>query len=459
MKNLLEHVEQSIRERKLFRPGEKILVAVSGGLDSMVLLHLLHGLAPRIGCKLCVAHFNHQLRGRSSAADERFVRNTAAELGLPIQVGSGAVKAVAQRRGTSIEMSARELRHRFLAQAAQRVNCSTVAVAHHADDQVELFLIRLLRGAGGDGLAGMKWRSTSPADRRVRVVRPLLDVARETLAQFAEERRIRYREDASNASRDILRNRVRHDLLPQLRRRFQPALNRTILRMMDIVGADAEVALETARAWLRTKTGARRLAGQSVGLQRRVIQIQLQQQNIEADFDLIELLRSSRGQPVTVAPGVRVQCDEAGRVSRVAPVSTSFRRQRAAVGLQGASGRLEFNGTQISWRKVAGRGTSFGKPIGGRETFDADRVGARIILRHWRAGDRFQPIGMTVAAKLQDWFTNRKIARERRRELIVATTVRGKIFWVEGERIGEQYKLTTATRRRLIWRWKRGKTT
>jgi tRNA(Ile)-lysidine synthase len=120
---------------------------------------------------------------------------------------------------------------------------------------------------------------------------------------------------------------------------------------------------------------------------------------------------------------------------------------------------LEFSGAQISWRKVADRGASFGKPMAGQETFDADLVGVRIILRHWRAGDRFQPIGMAVAVKLQDWFTNRKIARERRRELIVATTARGKIFWVEGERIGEQYKLTTATRRRLIWRWKRGKTT
>jgi tRNA(Ile)-lysidine synthase len=456
MKNLLEHVEQSIRQRKLFRPGEKILVAVSGGLDSMVLLHLLHKLAAQFGWKLFAAHFNHQLRGRASDADERFVRKTADALDLPFKAGRGAVKALAKKRGLSIEMAARELRHEFLAQTAARWKCRVVAVAHHADDQVELFFLRLLRGAGSDGLAGMKWHSVSPANKRVRIARPLLDVTKEALEQFTRENGVRFREDASNASRDFLRNRVRHELLPLLRRRFQPAVDRAILRLMEIVGADADIANEAASGWFKLESSKRRFAEQPVGIQRRIIQFQLRELEINADFELIESLRSLPGRVMTVHPGLCVRCDAVGNISRVSAKNRGFQCMQADVELRGKSGLLEFDRTKIRWLRGTCRGNSLGHRVPNREIFDADRVGTHIILRHWRAGDRFQPIGMAAAVKLQDWFTNRKISRERRRELIVATTAQGKIFWVEGERIGEQSKLTTATRRRLIWRWKRG---
>jgi len=458
MKSLREQIEQTIRRRKLLRKRERILVAVSGGLDSMVLLHLLQQLAPDFGWRLCVAHFNHQLRGRASEADERFVRKAAATLGLPVRIGRGAVSSVAKQQGLSLEMAARELRHKFLAQAARRLKCRTIAVAHHADDQVELFLLRLLRGAGGDGLAGMKWQSVSPADQRLQIVRPLLDLTKETLEQHARAEQIRHREDVSNASGDMLRNRLRHELLPLLRRRFQPALNRTILRLMDIVGADAEVVNEAARSWLKAKDPAQRLAEQAVGLQRRVIQLQLQHQRIEADFDLIELLRSSPGRPVTVAANLRIRCDDRGRVSRVVAAPASFQRGRKVLWLIGATGDSSFDGASIIWRKRTQRGMDLPKHFLG-ELFDADQVGSTIVLRHWQAGDRFQPIGLGAAVKLQDWFTNRKIPAGLRRRLIVATTARGEIFWIEGQRIGERFKLTPDTRHRLDWRWERAQTT
>ena len=128
-----------------------------------------------------------------------------------------------------------------------------VALAHHADDQVELFFLRLLRGAGGEGLAGMKWRSPSPVDGKITLVRPLLDATKAELREFARENKIRFREDATNARLDLPRNRVRNELLPLLRRRYQPALTRTILRLMEIVGAEAEVVGEMARQWLDSR--------------------------------------------------------------------------------------------------------------------------------------------------------------------------------------------------------------
>ena len=174
MSEFLQRTESEIQNRQLLSRGQKILVAVSGGADSVVLLHTLHSLAPQSAWKISVAHFNHQLRGRASDADEKLVRATAKKLRLKFFGGGAAVKAFAAQSKLSVEMAARKLRHEFLAKVAREQEISTIALAHHADDQVELFFLRLLRGAGGEGLAGMKWKSPSPADKKITLVRPLL---------------------------------------------------------------------------------------------------------------------------------------------------------------------------------------------------------------------------------------------------------------------------------------------
>jgi tRNA(Ile)-lysidine synthase len=429
------------------------LVAVSGGADSIVLLHLLHALAAQRGWKLFVVHFNHQLRGRSSDADERLVRKTAAALDLPFVVGTGPVGALAQERGQSIEMVARELRHAFIARTARRLRIRTVALAHHADDQVELFFLRLLRGAGGEGIAGMKWCSPSPANSKVQIVRPLLNVSRADLEQFARENKICFREDASNASHDFLRNRIRHELLPLLRGRFQPALNQTVLRLMEIVGAEAQFAEAAAHAWLTNPHPS--FENLAIPVARRVLQLQLQRHKVRPDFDLIESLRLSPDKPVALSPVATVARDVAGRVS-VCPISSPvFNRSRYVVELQGREGQGSFGGLRFRWRIINRRGTTLPRRARNSEILDVDRVGRRIALRHWQPGDRFQPIGLPGSVKLQDWFTNQKIPRRRRRELVVAITERGDVFWIEDQRIGENFKLTQETKRRLIWRWGR----
>jgi tRNA(Ile)-lysidine synthase len=453
VKRLLEHVAGSIRTRKLWRKGGRVLVAVSGGVDSMVLLHVLVKLKAEFGTKLLVAHFNHQLRGRESDADERFVRQTAAKLGLPFHAGRGQVKSHAAEQGISVEMAARELRHAFLAQTAVALKCPVLATAHHADDQVETFFLRLLRGSGGEGLAGMKWISASPANRRVQIVRPLLDVAKEELELFAKANRLEFRNDASNASHDILRNRVRHELLPLLRAKFQPALNRTVLRVMDLVSADAEAVAQIASAWRPDQATADGWAKLPVAGQRRVLQQQLLQMKIPADFELIETLRLHSGKKVNCEAGGQLVRDVTGRVQLLGVVvAVEFRSAERKLNLRRQK-TVRFGGLQLAWQMANGTGRVIKSGAVGLEQFDADAVGDNIVLRHWRPGDRFQPIGMKSAVKLQDWFTNLKLPPERRRELVVACGRDGEIFWIEGQRIGERFKLRKSTERTLIWRW------
>lgn len=355
-------------------------------------------------------------------------------------------------------MAARDVRHEFLARTALRLGIRSIALAHHADDQVELFFLRLFRGSGADGLGGMRWRGRSPSHRDVVIVRPLLDLQKTDLRAWAKDEGVRYREDASNASRDIERNRIRHELLPLLRRRFQPALQRTVARVMDMARMDSECLNALAERFLDSKRKS--FSRLPVALQRRCIQLQLQRSNIRAEYELVERLRTGGGKQVMVSEAKILALDRNGRleVKQAAEIPRrSIEANSAAMGmkLDVESGAGRFGGLAFRWRvERAGRGVPSKK--GTRtEFFDADRLGLRIILRQWRAGDRMQPIGMASSVKLQDLFTNLKIPRGERHKLVILTTRSGEVVWVEGMRISERFKLQSGTTRRLRWQWKR----
>jgi tRNA(Ile)-lysidine synthase len=450
--NLVDHIEESIINRRLFQRGQSILVAVSGGLDSMVLLHVLHRLSGKYKWRLTVAHFNHQLRGRSSDADERMVRRATAELKLLIVVGRAAVRQFAARHGLSVEMAARQLRHEFLARTAKRRKVWTVAMAHHADDQVELFFLRMLRGAGGEGLAGMKWAGDSPVDPTVKLVRPLLDLDKAELTAFARQQRIEFREDASNRAIQFQRNRIRHELIPLLRKTYQPALGRTILRLMEIVGEEAAFVKQTAQRWLKHKRHSAFLR-LPVAVQRQVIQLQLLELGVVADFDLTVKLFKAADQVIAVNPQLSVYRDSSGRVHSRKAETAGFIDEQSTLDLAEGKGTHVFDRLNIRWQIQPPRGLRSTKANAPCEYFDAGKVGSPILLRHWRPGDRFQPIGMPSPVKMQDLFTNLKIPRHERRRLVVAASGSGELFWVEGVRISELFKLDKQTIQVLKWEW------
>lgn len=235
-------VANAIRERNLAAPGDCLIVAVSGGADSVALLDLLATL-PCYSFRLIVAHLNHLLRGPESDGDERFVDELAAGYQLPCAIRRVDVRSLANQQRQSLEEAGREARYAFFEELRQRHQAAAIAIAHHADDQAETLLLRLLRGAGTSGLSAMAHRSAR------KVIRPLLGISKLELHGYLQERGLAYRDDASNQDHSFLRNRIRHELLP-LMASYNPAINERLAATADLLAED-ELLLDqlTRQAW------------------------------------------------------------------------------------------------------------------------------------------------------------------------------------------------------------------
>ena len=433
--------------------GGRLLVGVSGGLDSMVLLQLLHGL-PGGRLALGVVHVNHGLRGPESLADERLVRNMARGMKLAFFLHHPPVRRIAATEGISLEMAARDARHQAFVSTAKEWGCGACALAHHRNDQVELFLLRLLRGAGAGGLGGMEPKSPSAYSKDLMLVRPLLEFDREELAAYAREKHVLYREDSSNLDEGIPRNRIRRRVIPLLRE-MQPALGEVMARSMELLRAEDAATAGAARDWLEahTRTSFEALP---LALRRHVVRRQLFDAGVTPDFDLVETLLGSPGMVVNGPDGSRWELSAKGDL-REAPVEKGDyleARRELDLAVDGLTG--EFEGGHYDLREVKRPARLQIKQVGDCEYFDADRLSGRLVLRHWQPGDRYRPIGMTGTAKLQDIFVNTGVPREERRTRAVLADAGGEIIWVEGLRIGDFAKVRQETRRMLCWSWRRG---
>ena len=224
-------LRDTFRHWQLWKPAEPVLLAVSGGVDSMVLADLLQRLSPAIRPALTLAHFNHRLRGRASDADERLVARQARIWGIPVVVG----RAPRWKSKENLQERARTLRYTFLRKTVRRLGIRTIVTAHHADDQAETFLIRWIQGSGLKGLAGIP---VVREEQGLRIVRPLLGINKREILGYAKHHKIPYREDASNLTTDYLRNRVRK-ILRSLQK-LNPSLARTASRNAVLLRADEE---------------------------------------------------------------------------------------------------------------------------------------------------------------------------------------------------------------------------
>ena len=349
-------------------------------------------------------------------------------------------------------MVARRLRHRFLAATAAREGIHTLAMAHHADDQAELLLIRLLRGAGSEGLAGMTWKGPSPVSTDLTLVRPLLRCSREDLLRFATDKGIAFREDSSNSDRSILRNRIRHELLPLLEREFNPGIRGVLGRTAELLGDEAEHLVTEATLW-RGSPEPTPFASLSPALQRWVLRQELWELGHDVGFDQLERLRL--GKAATLPRGVDMKRRASAGLA-LRQTAGEFSTGRAKVSLA-RSGSQRLGDVRLEWRRIARRtGDTLPPSFPGSECLDAKLVGASVVFRHWRPGDRFQMLGRKQPSKLQDLFVNRKVPASIRRRLVIGETSSGEIFWVEGLPPGEAFKVTPATRSILSLKARRG---
>jgi tRNA(Ile)-lysidine synthase len=306
----------SLRNFPIDRP---YLVGVSGGRDSVVLLHQLVEMGYG---KLRVCHLNHQLRGRSSDADARFVRKLAEQYGLRSEIGSSDVRALAARKGESIELAAREARYRFFAQVARRRRCSTIFLAHHADDLVETLLINLFRGTGLAGLAGMREVSERTiSGLRMTIVRPLLAIWRSDIDACVKNRKLEYRDDATNRDLEPLRNRIRLRALPYLERTLGRNIKMSLWRTAQIA-AEEEGLLESllpALADIEDSLDLKPLRTTGLALQRRTLREWLRKQGVSnIGFEVVERVRAlvdvESGPAKTNLPGDKHARRRAGKL-------------------------------------------------------------------------------------------------------------------------------------------------
>lgn len=457
---MLRAVQQTIIGRGLLRRGDHILIAVSGGADSVALTYALHYLRRRAGLTLTLAHLNHRIRGQEADRDAHFVRDLAWRLGLPCVQAEIDVPRRARSSGISLEMAAREARYDFLARVARDVGATCIATAHTADDQVETVILKLARGAGAQGLAGIPYEASLDG---VRIIRPLRDVSHDDATRFLRRHRLKWREDSTNRDLQYLRNRVRHEVLPMLESRLNPAIRQAILRTGEVIREENAWLNAHARKVLRMCAArepagglsARAVARHAPALRRRVIRLWLADAGMNPDridFDAVEsvdrLLADARGTRRAQLPDGRV----VARRYDVLTVHRALARRKAGP----FRARVAVPGETVlpdaGLRVITMRGRGIIRQVGGRAgDIPAEAsLGIRaassepLVVRSWRKGDRIRPFGFTGSRKLQDVFVDQKVPRDRRGAVPVFECA-GEIVWVPGYRVARGWEVRDAS--------------
>jgi tRNA(Ile)-lysidine synthase len=444
---IARRVLETIRRHALLGRGDRVVVALSGGSDSVALLRVLAELESMGELEVAaVAHLNHGLRD-SAHRDEQFCRGLAHGLGVPFRSDLIDVRGRAERDRTSIEAAGRRARYELFERVADEVGAQAIATGHTQDDQAETFLLRLLRGAGPRGLAGIHPRAG-------RVVRPLLELGRHELRVYLRDVGQPFCEDESNADITIPRNRVRHELLPWLEERFSPGIRAVLAREAAIAREDEDrlerEAIDLAGSIvLSNRDGeivgvdARALGALHPALAVRVARLALERGapgrfvGFEHIQRLLELARREPGHGALSLPGQHVVRQGDRLVwsrARVEPFSNSF---RVSLSIPGEV-LLEPQGWAVAAECVTEPGSD-----PGRLAVQVQGPALPLTVRSRTPGDRIKPRGMGGRSKkLQDFLVDRKIGRELRDSLPLVVDATDRIVWVVGEAVSEDFRVT-----------------
>ena len=462
---LIDQIVRTVQERRLFGPGQHLLVAVSGGPDSIALLSLLSELAPRWRLTLTAVHFNYGLRGGESDGDEEFVSSFCRGRNIPLIVRRPVLAK--QRGASSLQGLARWARYEAMKSLVHELPADKIVTGHTANDQAETMLLWMLRGAGVTGLAGM------PFVRERIIVRPLLKTTREDILAYLKQEGLSYRQDSSNLSPLYRRNRVRRDLLPVMED-ITPGIVRLLERQAEVLRADdaylEQVVHDLYRSLVTVDArGDQRFARQAVAalpdaLKRRLVRLMLRSidperrppglRSVESVLRFVSG-RSRGGMRISLRGAELIRDPE--RVVVVRRGGASDRDGRSAIVQPmplSVPSTVYWPGTaqEIHVQEMTKQEAEplLKQRTRDRAVFDMSRLSSPLILRPWRAGDRIHPRGMGgKSKKLQDLFTDLKLTREERSRIPLLAAPEG-ILWVVGRREDERFVVRKSTARCLV---------
>lgn len=466
MRFLEEHTLKQLKALDLLMPGDMLVVAVSAGSDSVALLHLLAALIAELEIRLCAVYVDHGLRPAEAVAETKLVEKIAAQLGASFRTGAVQARKYSDEHGVSLEAAARQLRYDFLEQVADELSAAGIAVAHTADDQAEEVLLRLIRGSGRNGLAGM-----SAVNYR-RIIRPLLQIPKAQLLDYLDHRNIPFLEDSSNAERNFLRNRVRLDLLPYLEENFNPAIRQTLLRTANILRGEEELLDKLAGDLYRQaisvdginetlQADTKTVLTSHPALARRVVEQILIALGSKPSFQHIDKLlelasRGDNGNELHLPKGLRVVKKDTilefsyplgrnhHRASLAASKKLSFEKILEGPGNWpikelGITLKVEITRQQPDSNELV-------KTDG--DYLDMTELEFPLIVRSIQPGDRFHPLGSPGSRKVADFLSDCKVSREKRCQVPILTN-NDNIIALIGLRIDHRYRLVDNTKKVL----------
>lgn len=480
MKTLAQSVLEFIRRHELLKAGDRVGIAVSGGADSVALLRLTLELRQELGIVLSVVHFNHQLRGAESDGDERFVAELARQHNLEFHHGSGDVRSHATEKHLSLEAAARALRYNYFRCLLNDGTLTRIATAHTLDDQAETVLLRVVRGAGTRGLAGIYPRiavsvrqeqgkdpSSSNAGPQITpafIVRPLLATRRKDMEVYLASLKQDWREDSSNRDLRHARNRVRHGILPRLERNLNPEVREALAETADIARAEEkywtrEVARVLPSLWKNQAAqgtlNRAALAGLPLALQRRVVRAGCESVGLRLEFrhveEILEISSAKKDAPklVVLPEGWKVTRNRENLQFAIQPgnLEKDFLDYEYVLPVPG---RVKVSETGTSFEAILISATDEDR-YNGSYLFDRARLGNELRVRNWRAGDRFWPAHTKSPKKLKELLQKLRVSgAERKFWPVVAGE--SEIVWVRGLTQPQNLRLSQETSEMVLIR-------
>jgi len=446
MKTIEQKVIKFILDKNLLENNDRVLIALSGGPDSVFLLEFLIKYKRRFNIEIAAFHLNHNLRGKESTGDVEFCKTLALNKNIPFFYSSKNIHLYAKRKSLSIEEAGREMRYKELFKIASSKRCNKIATAHNADDNTETVLLNLIKGTGLKGLSGIPIR-------RDMIIRPLLSLSKKEILNYNEEKELEFKTDSSNFENNYQRNYIRNIVIPLIKNKINPQFDSAVLKTSEIV--------KNASTFLDEHIN--NLVKEATRIKEHKLIIDLTKQNLIdprlfGEFTKVAVKNcfSEELEYINVADLEKLKSKQSGKMIELSKNLIAVRERDSIIiyknvlqkNVSGVT-RIKIGEKKLIGKKSISLSRSNGTKISltksnKKEYIDADKIQNGFLIRRWEKGDRFYPLGMRHSKKVSDFLNEQKIAPHKKSEQLVVTNS-GNIVWIVGIRIDERYKISDKT--------------